>query len=56
MGHVIIKNLDWVEYKIYIRYERNLEERFFLVGEGGHIYIPEKDSMTFHLFLILYDS
>jgi hypothetical protein len=29
MGHVIVKNLDWVEYKIYIRYERNLEERFF---------------------------
>jgi hypothetical protein len=27
----------------------------FLVGEGGDIYISKKDSMTFHLFLILYD-
>jgi hypothetical protein len=41
MGHVIAKNLDWVEYKIYIRYERNLEERFFW-WEKEEIYISQR--------------
>jgi hypothetical protein len=36
--------------------KETLKKDFFLVREREGIYIPEKDSMTFHLFLILYDS
>jgi hypothetical protein len=42
MGHVIAKNLDWVEYKIYIRYERNLEERFFFDGRRRRYIYPRE--------------